>query len=181
MKLNKPIRFIAIMIIIGIITGGVSAYLLAPPKVKIVYKDKIIEKVEIKEKIIYRNIVKTIDVKEMSILLKIVEAEATGGTIKQKENVTACILNRVENENFPNTIEKVVFQKNQFSPISDKRYYSVKVSDTTIKAVSNVLNGDNRHSSLYFMYRKGSDKNNIEWFDEKLTFTFYDGAHEYFR
>ena len=119
--------------------------------------------------------VKSID--EYEILCRIVEAEATGGTIKQKENVTSCILNRVASNEFPDTIEDVVFDKGQFSPISDGRYYKVAITKETEQAVSRILWKGSQHDCLYFCsdcksYRSG-------WFS-KLEESFYDGVHHYF-
>jgi len=121
-----------------------------------------------------------IGVKDISILFKITEAEATAGTLEQKENVVQCILNRVASENFPNTIKGVVYQDNQFYPLYDRRYYKVKVTKSTVKAVENIINSPNKHDGLFFMVRKASSYNNIQWFDSKLDYLFNDDMHEYF-
>ena len=77
--------------------------------------------------------------KELEILERIVEAEAGDQTLKGRIMVAHVVLNRVASDEFPNTIKKVVFQKNkstyQFSPIKDGRYYDVKISKKTKKAV----------------------------------------------
>ncbi|HAU86474.1 MAG TPA: hypothetical protein DCW90_13560, partial [Lachnospiraceae bacterium] len=69
---------------------------------------------------------------EKNILMRIVEAEATGEDITGKMLVANVVLNRVNNSSFPDTVEGVVFQKNgsvyQFSPIKDGRYYKVEIS-----------------------------------------------------
>lgn len=80
----------------------------------------------------------TVTDEELEILYRIVEAE-TDGTLEQKINVCSCIFSRIESTEFPDTVKKVVFQKSQFSPISDGRYYTVKVSDRTKEAVEYVL------------------------------------------
>ena len=81
---------------------------------------------------------------EKNILMRIVEAEATGEDITGKMLVANVVLNRVNNSSFPDTVEGVVFQRNgsvyQFSPIKDGRYYKVEISDETKKAVKRVLN-----------------------------------------
>lgn len=120
----------------------------------------------------------------IAILERITEAEATSGTLEQKMNVARVVLNRVGSEDFPDTIEEVVFQKingrYQFSPIYDKRYYSVEVTESTKEAVENVLNGEVAHSATFFMVRKYSDSDNVSWFDRNLNFLFNDGVHEFF-
>lgn len=92
---------------------------------------------------------------EYDILLRIVEAEATGKDVLSKMLVASVILNRVNNRSFPGSIEGVVFQKNgnvsQFSPMDDGRYYSVNISAGTTEAVNRVLAGeDYSQGALYF-------------------------------
>ena len=91
---------------------------------------------------------------EYAILCRIVEAEVTGTAsdlasvkhcseqdiIECKANVARVIINRVLSSEFPNSVEGVVFQKRQFSPISDGRYYRVSVTDDTKAAVDYALN-----------------------------------------
>ena len=100
--------------------------------------------------------------------------------------VANVILNRVSNEAFPDTVKEVVFQcengVSQFSPISDGRYYEVIVSKETIHAVSRAIRGEDiSEGALYFAAREHADVNRMKWFDEKLTFLFAHGAHEFFK
>ncbi|SHO47134.1 cell wall hydrolase [Anaerocolumna xylanovorans] len=123
---------------------------------------------------------------EIEVLQRIVEAEATGEDVKGKMLVANVILNRVSNKDFPDTVKDVVFQKDghtyQFSPIKDGRYYSVKVSEGTKKAIRRVLNGeDYSHGALYFSARIRADKNSMSWFDRHLKFLFKYGGHEFFK
>ena len=123
---------------------------------------------------------------EKNILMRIVEAEATGEDLKGKMLVANVVLNRVKNERFPDTIEEVVFQKNgsvyQFSPIKDGRYYKVEVSEETKRAVNRVLNGeDESKGALYFMSRSKSKASSVTWFDRCLTKVFKYGIHEFYK
>ena len=63
---------------------------------------------------------------EYDNLLRIVEAEAGGEDLIGKMLVANVVLNRVEDEHFPNSINEVIFQSDngvtQFSPISDGRF-----------------------------------------------------------
>lgn len=122
---------------------------------------------------------------EYENLLRIVEAEAGGEDKMGKMLVANVILNRVENEQFPDTVTGVIFQADngvtQFSPISDGRFYSVTVSEETKEAVDAALKGeDNSQGALYFAARKAADKNKMQWFDRKLTRLFAYGGHEFF-
>lgn len=122
---------------------------------------------------------------EYDNLLRIVEAEAGGEDKTGKMLVANVVLNRVENAQFPDTINEVIFQSDngitQFSPISDGRFYSVKVSKETIEAVNQVLQGeDNSQGALYFVARKSANEEYMRWFDEKLEWLFAYGGHEFF-
>ena len=84
--------------------------------------------------------------KEYNILLRIVEAEVTGTcgvsreeAINSKFRVARVIINRVLSPKFPNTVEGVVFQSKQFSPIGDGRYWQVTPTDLTKEAVDRAL------------------------------------------
>ncbi len=123
---------------------------------------------------------------EIEILQRIVEAEATGEDIKGKILVANVILNRVKDDDFPDTIKGVVFQKDggtyQFSPIKDKRYWSVKISKDTVEAIESVMQGeDYSKGALYFSARSRADKNSMSWFDNHLEFLFQYGGHEFFK
>ena len=123
---------------------------------------------------------------DVDILERIVEAEATGEDIKGKILVANVILNRVKDGDFPDSIKGVVFQKDggtyQFSPIKDNRYWSVKVSKDTVKAVDRVRKGeDYSKGALYFSARSRADKNSMRWFDSHLDYLFRYGGHEFFK
>lgn len=123
---------------------------------------------------------------QKEVLLRIVEAEATGEDIKGKMLVANVILNRVKSSQFPDTVKEVVFQKNgrttQFSPIADGRYWSVSISKSTREAVERVLNGeDESQGALYFSARSKAKKSNMSWFDNNLTWLFKYGGHEFYK
>ena len=122
---------------------------------------------------------------EYEDLLRIVEAEAGGEDKMGKMLVANVVLNRVEHESFPNTVSEVIFQSEngttQFSPISDGRFYRVKISEETREAVDAALRGeDNSQGALYFAARKAADDDKMRWFDQNLNRLFAYGGHEFF-
>lgn len=124
--------------------------------------------------------------KDKKILYRIVEAEAGGENISGKMLVANVVLNRYLSKKFPNTIKGVVFANSggtyQFSPISDGRFYSVKVSGETKKAVKKALSGmDNSGEAVYFMCRRLAKSSNTSWFDNCLDYLFKYGCHEFFK
>ena len=96
--------------------------------------------------------------------------------------VANVILNRVEDDAFPNTITKVVYQKNQFSPVGNGSIKRCKVTAETVEAVERALSGEDlTDGALYFMNRRASSRKNASWFDRHLEFLFKHGNHEFFR
>ncbi len=70
----------------------------------------------------------------------------------------------------------------QFSPVASGSYYRVKVSETTVSAVERALKGEDiSQGALYFASRRYASDSNMRWFDEKLTFLFQHGGHEFFK
>lgn len=124
--------------------------------------------------------------RDYSILTRIVEAEATDKDLKSKILVANVVLNRMKDEEFPDTVEEVVFQRVagvvQFSPIADGRYYEVTVTEETKESVDRALSGeDYSEGALYFMERSMSDQRSVEWFDRELTWLFKYQGHEFYR
>ncbi len=117
-------------------------------------------------------------------LLRIVEAEATGGDVLSKLAIANVVLNRTKDSHFPDTISQVVWQRldgmAQFSPVSDGRIYSVTITPSTIEAVERALAGeDNSQGALFFVARSSATKENLKWFDESLVRLFEYGGHEF--
>lgn len=127
----------------------------------------------------------SLDEEELDILLRIVEAEAGCEDEEGKLLVANVVLNRVESEEFPDTVSEVVFQKEngvtQFSPVSNGKIWKVSVSEETQNAVERALSGEDiSEGALYFAARKYADGERMKWFDENLVFLFKHGGHEFF-
>lgn len=145
-----------------------------------------VAKAEKKKQAEKEKIVVDLSSNEIEILQRIVEAEATGEDIKGKILVANVIMNRVNDDEFPDSVKGVVFQQNgstyQFSPIKDGRYWSVDVSKDTKTAVKRVMQGeDYSQGALYFSARSKANKSSMSWFDRHLEFLFEYGGHEFFK
>lgn len=119
---------------------------------------------------------------DYQVLLRIVQAEAGICDEIGKILVANVVLNRVRSSEFPNTITKVVYQRSQFSPVSDGSINTCKITSQTIDCVNRALAGeDYSEGALYFMNRGGSKSRSVRWFDGKLTFLFQHEQHEFFK
>ncbi len=122
---------------------------------------------------------------DYDILLRIVEAEAGGEDEDGKLLVANVVLNRMNSEAFPDTVKEVVMQKNgrvtQFSPVASGSIWRVEISEETVRAVGRAIEGEDiSQGALYFASRKYASSDSMRWFDQKLTFLFRHGGHEFF-
>lgn len=79
-------------------------------------------------------------------------AEAEGEGIEGKAAVMRVVLNRVEDERYPDTITEVLFEKNQFSTVSEGgRIWDTKPDKECEQAVALISNGyDNTQGAIFF-------------------------------
>lgn len=79
------------------------------------------------------------------LLAAVVHCEARGESYEGQLAVASVVLNRVRSDKYPDTIEKVLRAKNQFSTVMsgnvDKVYQSGKINESCIKATEEALSG----------------------------------------
>ncbi len=111
-------------------------------------------------------------------LLKIAMAEAEGESVEGKALVMLVVLNRVWDDAFPDTIEEVLFQRNQFSPmVEGGRYWTTEPDEGCYEALALVENGwDESQGALYF---ESTGKEG--WHSQNLEFLFQLGGHKFYR
>ncbi len=89
---------------------------------------------------------------DLGLLACTVWAEAGNQDLRGKELVVDVVLNRVDSPEYPNTIREVIFDKSQFSTVTDggldKAYYNVTQDCYT--AVANELSSRNDSKALFF-------------------------------
>ena len=118
-------------------------------------------------------------------LLRIVEAEAGTEDIKGRVLVANVIMNRVQNEEFPDNVTEVVWESTngvpQFSPTYDGRINEVEVTDDTREAVREALEGkDYSEGALFFIQKSEAESHNVTWFEKDLKKLFKYGVHEFY-
>lgn len=119
---------------------------------------------------------------DYEVLKRIVQAEAGVCDAKGKILVANVVINRVKSKRFPNNVTDVVYQKSQFSPVSNGTINTCKVTQDTVNAVNRALTGeDYSQGALFFMNRGRSRASNVSWFDGRLTYLFQHGGHEFFK
>lgn len=111
------------------------------------------------------------------LLARIAMAEAESEDTECKALVILTVLNRVGSDSFPDSIEEVIFQKGQFSPISNGRWDRVEPDKDCWAALDLVESGWNEsQGALYFEASKDHDtwhsRNLVKLFEHGVT-TFY--------
>lgn len=86
----------------------------------------------------------------LEYLAACVEAEAGNQGYTGKRLVACVILNRVAAEGFPDSIEAVINQKNQFDVVACGSIYTVDVTQETFEAVTDELEQRSNRDILYF-------------------------------
>ena len=119
------------------------------------------------------------------VLEKIVHAEARGEDMTGQTLVANVVLNRHNDDNFPDGIYNVVMQRGintdgrmtyQFSPVGNGSYATAVPSESVKQAVTNVLNGEDRsQGALWF------DSAVNSWARHNRTLVKTHGGHSFFR
>lgn len=111
-------------------------------------------------------------------LAKIAMAEAESEDTEGKALVMLVVLNRVWSDEFPDTIEDVIFQEGQFSPISNGRYDEVEPDEDCYRALQLIqIDGwDESCGATYF-----ESKSDSTWHSENLKFLFKHGRHYFYK
>ena len=88
----------------------------------------------------------------VNLLARIINGEARGEPYLGQVAVGAVIMNRVRSSEFPNTIAGVIYQKGQFTAITDGQFdKAIEKNSTVYKAAREALNGsDPTGGALYF-------------------------------
>ena len=117
---------------------------------------------------------------EIEAFAKLVEAEATGGSFSEKANVSSVIINRLESEDYPDTLLEVIYQKSgkvaQFSPTIDGRLNKAEPNQDTYDALEYTwLFGSTAYDCIGFDNCQNSwNGNNLELvFTDDIGHSFY--------
>lgn len=107
---------------------------------------------------------------ESYLLARIAMAEAEGCNTQTKTLIIMCVLNRVWSDEFPDTIEEVIFQENQFSPIDNGRWDRVEPNEDCYEAVKVVVEAKYDYSGGATYFENCADEDN--WHSRNLEFLY---------
>ena len=94
-----------------------------------------------------------------NLLARLINGEARGESYTGQVAVGAVVLNRVESPDFPNTISGVIYQKGQFSCVTDGNFNkAIKKDSTVYKAAKDAMNGVDPTNGALFFYNPKTAK-----------------------
>ena len=108
--------------------------------------------------------------KDSYLLAKIAMAEAEGCSTRTKTLVIMTVLNRVWSDEFPDTIEEVILQENQFSPIDNGRWDRVEPNEDCWEAVKVVMEAKYDYSGGATYFESCDNEDN--WHSRNLEFLY---------
>lgn len=104
---------------------------------------------------------------DLELLARLIHGEARGEPYEGQVAVGAVVLNRVKSPGFPNTIREVIFQKNQFSAVSDGQFY-LEPNETAYRAARDALSGRDPSLGALFFYNPKTAKT-LYWLSTRET------------
>lgn len=115
--------------------------------------------------------------KDIDLLARVINAEARGEPYLGQVAVGAVIMNRVKSAEFPNTISGVVYQKGQFSSVTDGQINAAYENEDQIrKAAQEAYNGSDPTGGALYFYNPKTAKS--KWLYTRPTLTTI-GSHRF--
>lgn len=112
------------------------------------------------------------------LLARMIMAEAESEPLEGQALVGLVILNRVKHPDFPDTVEEVIFEPGQFTPVYNGRWDAVEPDTASWSAVGFISAGwDESEGATYFE----SSANTSEWHEENLQYLFSKGGHDFYK
>lgn len=113
---------------------------------------------------------------ELELLFRVVEAEATGHGVMCKSHVASVIFNRIQAGWHEGDLTKNLLATRQFAVITDGRYQTVTITQSTISACIIAFHNDTAQGALYFDSTKGKS-----WAHQNKEFLFADDVHWFYK
>jgi spore germination cell wall hydrolase CwlJ-like protein len=110
------------------------------------------------------------------LLSKIIQVEAGYETYQSQLAVGSVIMNRVNDDRFPNTIKEVIYQHGQFPPAHNGLLDKSEPNDSVKLAAKAILNGENNVKGALYFYNPRVTKSEY-W--SSLTLIKEIGNHRY--
>lgn len=91
---------------------------------------------------------------EIQMLAQVIHGEARGESFEGKVAVAAVVLNRLHDQEFPNTIKGIIFETRAFTAVQDKQYYLTPNNSAYKAAYAATKGWDPTQGSTYYFNPK---------------------------
>ena len=115
----------------------------------------------------------TVNKKELSMLARVIYAEARGENYKGQVAVGAVVMNRLISPKFPKTVKEIIMEPNAFSAVRDGQYWLIPNQRAFTAAKAAVKGMDPTGNALFYY---NPDISNSSWFKTR-TATMKIGNH----
>ncbi|OAB28347.1 spore cortex-lytic enzyme [Paenibacillus macquariensis subsp. defensor] len=92
----------------------------------------------------------SLNINEMDIMARTIYSESRGESYTGQVAVGAVVMNRIQSNQFPNTIKGVVFEKGAFTAVDDGQYWLTPNRTAYLAALDAVRGWDPSKNSLYY-------------------------------
>lgn len=162
-------------IVSAIGTGNKAAFVIETRNIDMPERDVLeVDLVKKTVEVSSQSVIDALDLKQedLYLLAKIAMAEAEEEDTEGKALVMLVVLNRIADNEFPDTVEKVIYQPGQFTPVSDGRFDVVEPDADCWKALDLVMTEkwDASCGATYF-----ESESESTWHRENLDFLFEHG------
>lgn len=99
---------------------------------------------------------------DVSLLARLISAEARGEPYAGQVAVGAVVLNRMEHPSFPNTMSGVIYQSGAFTCISDGQF-NEPVADSCYQAARDALNGSDPSGGAIYYFNPATATSKWIW------------------
>ncbi|WLD91544.1 spore cortex-lytic enzyme [Alkalihalobacillus sp. AL-G] len=110
----------------------------------------------------------TFSVNEIQMMAQMVHGEARGEPFKGKVAVAAVIINRVQSNDFPDTVKGVLFENRAFTAVADGQYY-MSPERGAYRAVYNAIQGWDPTESAVFYFNPNTATSDWIWSQTQTT------------
>lgn len=111
------------------------------------------------------------------LLMRIAVVEAGEDDYLSQAYVMACVMNRVNDPAFPNTVREVLYENGQFSTVSSGKFDKAKPNVNSHLALAALESGEIKSEALYFE----SDWLEGSWQSKHRKYLFSYGGHRYYK
>lgn len=116
---------------------------------------------------------------ELLLIAQVVHEESKGTSVEAQAAVANTIYNRIKSSKFPNTVEGVIFQKNQYTVVKSKEQIAaVKPSSKAVEAVKQIFVDENTFLPADVMYFHAASKGT--YWSEKYEYYATYGNNSFF-